>query len=369
MKKKIVVSCGTRPEIIKMAPILFAFKKYKSLFDVLLLDTGQHFHSELSSQLYDWFKIKPDNYLNYQAKKNTDLGYMTSKLIALSNKFIKDNQPDLILVQGDTNSAFVLAYTAYVNKIPVGHIEAGLRTDDFYLPFPEEINRRLISKLTTLQFPPTKIALANLKNENINNCYNYYGNTVIDSLQWTLKRKHNISDPLKSNKNLILMTCHRRENWGQPFIDFIKVIDEFLLEHNNFQVLLPLHPNPILISSYKKADIQSVNFNISKPLSYPQIAAMLDKAILLLTDSGGIQEEAAYLGKRTFILRKKTERIEALKENWIECIGSDASKLKNYLYKFANNSKNFTEKYPSKAFGDGNASKKIVEEIVKYYKV
>lgn len=362
----ILLTCGTRPEIIKMFPIIAKLKENKHIFNTFVLDTGQH--PNLSIPLYNWFQIIPDSKLGF-APKNQRLGISISKILELADIFLTKNSFDFIFVQGDTNSALALSLIAHYHKIPVGHIEAGLRTKDRYIPFPEEMNRRLIGELTSLHFPPTKISLNNLVNENLillNNVI--YGNTGVDSLYWTLKKKPKLPIILNKEDVLIFCTLHRRENQQFKAKKIFKYLNILAKKKKNIKILLPVHPNPSIKEALKDLEKKEENFIILNPLTYPETIACLNRANLIITDSGGIQEEASVLGKKTFILREFTERPEVLMKNWIECIGCTVTSLEKNIEQFLLNIPDYNQTKPSSLLGDGNAANKIVEKLKKYLK-
>jgi UDP-N-acetylglucosamine 2-epimerase (non-hydrolysing) len=353
---------GTRPEAIKMAPVYHELVKRKIKTRVLV--TGQH--HEMLYQVLDLFEIKPDCDLQIM-KQNQGLSDLTGKLFIELNKTIQREKLDYILVQGDTTSAFVGAMTGFYNKIPVGHVEAGLRTGNMYSPFPEEVNRRLIGTVANMHFAPTKINVQNLLNEGIPKekileC----GNTVIDALLWVKEHKQQDIDTIKakygvSNKKYILITMHRRENWGPPMKEALVAIKDFLSLRKDVWLVFPMHLNPLV-----RDIIHDVLDNFDRkilvdPLEYLEFIAMMDGAHYIMTDSGGIQEEAPSLGKPTLVLRDTTERPEAIAAGTAKLTGTqyqdilrDMKLLEGDLYKKMAEANN--------PYGDG----KTAERIVKY---
>ncbi|MGL4865914.1 MAG: non-hydrolyzing UDP-N-acetylglucosamine 2-epimerase [Cetobacterium sp.] len=365
--KSIVLIFGTRPEAIKMAPVYHTLKN--NGVDVKIISTGQH--KEMLYQVLDLFEIKPDYELNIM-KEGQGLSELTSKLIEKVENVIKKEEFDFILVQGDTTSAFVGALVGFYNKIPVGHIEAGLRTGDIYSPFPEEANRKLIGNISQINFAPTDTNVDNLlkegyKKEKILKV----GNTVIDALYWVKENKNSNLNEIRKKYNLkdkkyILMTMHRRENWGQPMINVLKGVKKYLEENKELYLVFPMHLNPS-VRKIIKNELDSFERKILiEPLEYLEFISIMDGAHYIMTDSGGIQEEAPSLGKPTLVLRDTTERPEAIEAGTAKLIGTAT----NEIYKYMKLLEGELYEEMSKAnnpYGDGKTSIKILNYLRKNY--
>lgn len=363
--RKVALIFGTRPEAIKMAPVYHKLKEMK--LEVKVLITGQH--KEMLSQVLDLFKIKSDYNLEVM-KSGQGLSELTSKLIEATDKIIKHEKFDYILVQGDTTSAFVGALVGYYNKILVGHIEAGLRTKNIYSPFPEEANRKLISNIAEVHFAPTINNVKNLLEEGY--CHDKIiktGNTVIDALFWIKKNKVLDLNRIKEkydlkNKKYVLITMHRRENLGEPIEKVLKGVRKYLEENEELYLVFPMHLNPLVRDSVIKILNGFKRKILMEPLEYLEFIAIMDGAHYIMTDSGGIQEEAPSLGKPTLILRDTTERPEAIEAGTAKLIGTSSEEVYNHmkllegeLYKKMSNKNN--------PYGDGLASNKIGEYLMR----
>lgn len=363
---KIALIFGTRPEAIKMAPVYHELKNNQ--IDVRIIATGQH--KEMLYQVLDLFKIKPDYDLEIM-KEGQGLSELTSRLITKVDQVIKKEKFDYILVQGDTTSALVGALVGYYNQIPIGHIEAGLRTGDIYSPFPEEANRKLIGNLANINFAPTLTNVENLIKEGyVKEKILLTGNTVIDALYWVKKNRVQDLEKIKEkygihNKKYILMTMHRRENLGQPMENCLKAVRNYLEENHELYLVFPMHKNPKVretINSVLKGFERKV---LIEPLEYLEFIAVMDGSHYIMTDSGGVQEEAPSLGKPTLVLRDTTERPEAIEAGTAKLIGTDMKDV--YKYMKLLEGKLYEEM--SKAnnpYGDGKTSEKIREYIKNY---
>ena len=311
----------------------------------------------------DLFDLKEDINLNLMLSKQS-LNYITSEsLNQLKIEFIK-NKPDLVFVQGDTTTAFAAALAAFYEKIPVGHVEAGLRTNNLLNPFPEEANRRLISQIAKLHFAPTEIAKNNLLDSGIKENIEVTGNTVIDALLHISKKKNlKYFDEIDwLNNKVILTTIHRRENWGKELISILKGLDKILSRHLDVFILLPLHPNPIVKEPIKEYLGMHPRVLLVESLRYDEIVHALKKCRLVLTDSGGLQEEAPALGKPVLVLRKTTERIEAVKAGTAKVVGTNSDRIFQETHNLLLNDYEYEKM--SKAinpYGDGKASEKILK--------
>lgn len=365
-KIKVALIFGTRPEAIKMAPVYHTLKN--NGIDVKIISTGQH--KEMLYQVLDLFEIKPDYELEIM-KEGQGLSELTSRLIEKVENVVKKEMFDVILVQGDTTSALVGALVGFYNKISVGHIEAGLRTGDIYSPFPEEANRKLIGNITKIHFAPTDINVDNLLKEGYKDKDIFkVGNTVIDALYWVkenksadlafIRKKYNLED-----KKYILMTMHRRENWGHPMRDVLRGARKYLEENKELYLVFPMHLNP------KVREVIEEELNGFKrkilidPLEYLEFISIMDGAHFIMTDSGGVQEEAPSLGKPTLVLRDTTERPEAIEAGTAKLIGTSSEEV--YKYMKLLEGELYTEM--SKAnnpYGDGKTSEKILNYLNEY---
>jgi len=362
MKKfSVAIIIGTRPEGIKLYPLIRNFKS-RNCFETIVIATGQH--DELIKQVFELFNFEPDYNFDLM-HENQSLSALSYRLISSLTACFNQLKPDLVIVQGDTTSAFIAALSAYYTHTKIAHVEAGLRTFDKSAPFPEEINRTLISHIADFHFAPTENARANLINEGINSKNIVVtGNTIIDAIKLLLpeiKKK----DKKIFKKKLIFATAHRRENFGQPFAN-ISLALQRLSKTNRFKILLPIHPNPQVKNIF--SNIANDNLRLVDPLDYRQCINFLNQSYLVLTDSGGLVEECAFLGKPVFILREKTERVESVQEGIAKIIGTDPTVIYDEVLKLFHNKKEYKKMAcSSQIYGDGTASEKIVNFIWKRF--
>ena len=357
--KLITFVIGTRPEAIKLAPVILAFRK-SDKFRIRVILTGQH--QMMVRQVMDFFKISEDKNLNIMKDKQS-LSYITSSTLNKLEEEFNNNKPDLVIVQGDTNTAFAGGLSAFYFKIPVGHVEAGLRTDDKYQPFPEEVNRRMISEYATLHFAPTQMAKENLLSAGIKENIYVTGNTVVDALLYADKKITGFSFPLDyKNKKIILTTIHRRENWGNRYKQILIAIKEIISRNDNIQILLPMHNNPSLRTPIQEILGGHPRVLLTESLNYIQLVSALKYCSIVLTDSGGLQEEGPTFGKPVLVLRDKTERQEGIKYGVTKLIGTKKENIIFEVEKILKN-KSFYDELSNKKnpFGDGNSSKRILE--------
>ncbi len=369
--KRVLFIFGTRPEAIKLAPLIKEFQKYKNAVDVKICVTGQH--REMLDQVTNFFSIKPDFDLKVM-RENQTLTSLTSTLITEIGKIFGQINPDITFVQGDTTTAFIGALLSFYNKVEVAHIEAGLRSYNKYSPFPEEINRVLVGRLANYHFAPTQSAKNNLLNEGINNNIWVVGNTVIDALYLGLSiiksskiLEMEISqffDSITKNKKskIILVTGHRRESFGKPFENMCEALREIANKRENIEIIYPVHLNPNVRKPVSKILKNHNRIHLLEPLSYPYMIYLLSKSYLVLTDSGGIQEEAPSLGKPVLVMRNVTERQEGVKAGVAKLVGTDREKIVSETLKLIDNKDEYEKM--SKAinpYGDGNTSKRIAE--------
>jgi len=370
-KVKIIIIFGTRPETIKMFPIIYEIKKYPHLINCRIIVSGQH--REMLDQMLEIFQIKPDYDLNIM-EQGQSLSDITNNSLLGIEKILKKEKPSMVLVQGDTTTTFAGALAAFYQKIKIGHIEAGLRTNNKYYPFPEEINRHLTSVLVDLHFAPTKQSSKNLlsegvKREDIFIC----GNTVIDSLFLMIKENYIFREPLLKNKKIcekkiILVTMHRRENWGEPLRETCRAINKIIDEHSDVSVIFPLHKNPEIRRNVKEILQNKKDILLLDTLDYDDMINLMSKSYIILTDSGGIQEEAPSLGKPVLVLRDETERPEAVKAGVVKLIGTDEERICSEVDSLLNSREKYMEMSKNiNPYGDGKASGRIVKKILYYF--
>lgn len=369
-KKKLLFIIGTRPEAIKIAPLLKVFDD--SSFQTLVCSTGQH--RKMLNQVLSLFEIVPTYRLNVMSNKQT-LTILTSKLTEKLDRIINDVQPDLVFVQGDTTSALIGALIAFYHKVSIAHIEAGLRSFDKYSPFPEEINRVLISRLADIHFCPTKASVANLKKENISKNVFLVGNTVIDALHIILKsidanKEKKISRKfryLDFSKKIILITGHRRESFGLPFRQICMAIKKTAVENKDVQFIYPVHLNPAVKKPVFDILDGLQNIFLVEPLNYEELIWIMNKSYLVLTDSGGIQEEAPSLGKPVLVIRDVTERTEGIEAGNAILIGTKTENIFNMINSLLANKKRYNKMaFAQNPYGDGKASLRIKKIVKKY---
>jgi UDP-N-acetylglucosamine 2-epimerase (non-hydrolysing) len=374
--KKILIVFGTRPEAIKMAPLIKEFEKTKDFFNVKICITAQH--REMLDQVLKIFEIKPDYDLNIMAP-GQDLYNITSKILLGLRNVLKEFNPDLVLVHGDTTTTLAGSLASFYKKIPIGHIEAGLRTGNIYSPWPEEANRLLTTQLAKYHFAPTKKNKNNLLKEEISEeNIVITGNTVIDALFWVLNKIKNNSQLEKdiinelnnngykiSNRKFILITGHRRENFGNGFFNICNAVKELAQKYKNFDFVYPVHLNPNVRKPVKEILSNIDNVFLIEPLEYMPFIYLLSKSYLVLTDSGGIQEEAPSLGKPVLVMRDTTERPEAVEAGTVILVGTNKENIVSNVSKLIENETLYKKmSYAHNPYGDGNASKKIINFLI-----
>jgi len=367
-KIKIAMIFGTRPETIKMFPIISEIKKYPNTIDYKIIVSGQH--REMLDQMLEIFQIKSDYDLNIM-EQGQSLSNITNNSLLGIEKILKKERPSMVLVQGDTTTTFTGALAAFYQKIKIGHIEAGLRTNNKYYPFPEEVNRHLTSVLTDLHFTPTKQSCDNLLSEGVKSEDIFIsGNTVIDALFLMIKEKYIFKEPLLKDKKLfekkiILVTMHRRENWGEPLRATCRAINKITDEHSDVSVIFPLHKNPEIRRNVKGILQNRKNILLLDTLDYDDMINLMSKSYIILTDSGGIQEEAPSLGKPVLILRDETERPEAVEAGVVKLIGTSEERICREVDTLLNSRDKYREMSKSiNPYGDGRASERIVKKIL-----
>jgi UDP-N-acetylglucosamine 2-epimerase (non-hydrolysing) len=374
--KKILIVFGTRPEAIKMAPVVKALQN-DGAFKVKVCLTGQH--REMLDQVMEIFSLKADFDLSVMAPDQT-LTDITSKIIQGMSTLLKEWRPDCLLVHGDTTTSFAAALAAFYEKIDIGHVEAGLRTGNRYSPWPEEMNRCLVSELASIHFSPTEQAKKNLLQENISSSdILVTGNTVIDALFMTLnhietneKLEEKLSEKfnyIDKNKKLILVTGHRRENHGQGFIDICQAIKK-ISERDDIQIVYPVHLNPNVLTPVNRILGGIKNIHLIEPLDYLSFLYLMKLSYFVLTDSGGVQEEAPSLGKPVLVMRDTTERPEAVAAGTVRLVGSDTQMITAAALKLLDNRVAYEEMSEAhNPYGDGKAAQRIINFIGTRYKV
>lgn len=366
MNKKIkaAIIFGTRPEAIKMAPVVLEFQKRDEIEPVVIV-TGQH--RQMLDSVLNLFKIKPDYDLNLM-KENQNLWNLTSDILLSVKNVLDETNPDVVLVHGDTTTAFSASLSAFYKRIPVAHVEAGLRTFDKDYPFPEEINRVLADSVSSFHFAPTDGSVQNLLNSGIKTKDTIFktGNTVIDALFYTLEHhKENFDFNLDPSLRTILLTSHRRENFGEPLENICKAALKIVEEHKDVQIIYPVHPNPNVKNTVEKYLKNKERIKLTEPLDYAPFCAIMKKAEIILTDSGGVQEEAPSLGVPVLVLRDETERPEAIESGGVKLVGSNIEKITNEVSVLLNDKKEYDKMAKTvNPYGDGLASKRIADIII-----
>ncbi len=363
-KLKVMTVFGTRPEAIKMCPLVLEMRKHPDEIEPLVAVTAQH--REMLDQVLHLFGITPDYDLNIMSAGQT-LYDVTEKALRGLQKVLEEAKPDLVLVHGDTTTTFAGALAAFYAQVPVGHVEAGLRTGNKYSPFPEEMNRKLTGALADYHFAPTATSKANLLRENVPEAnITVTGNTVIDALKTTVKPDYrfdddNLHEVLESGKRLILMTTHRRENLGEPMRHVYKALCEVLRTHSDVEAIFPVHKNPKVRQIVNEELGHLPQVHLIEPLDYQPFANLMARVDIVLTDSGGIQEEAPALGKPVLVLRDTTERPEAVTAGTVKLIGTayeDVLRETNLLLDNAEHYRAMAEAV--NPYGDGEACARIV---------
>lgn len=367
MKKKVMLIFGTRPEAIKMAPLVKALQADEEHFDTQVCVTGQH--RQMLDQVLSIFGILPQYDLNIM-KEGQDLYDVTARILLKMRDVLHEEHPDIVLVHGDTTTSTAAALAAYYQQIPVGHVEAGLRTHCIYSPWPEEVNRQLTARMASFHFAPTELCRTNLINENIPRDKIFVtGNTGIDALHYILNKQH-IHCSSSQSKRLVLITGHRRENFGEGLIRVCQAIKTLATKYTDVDFVYPVHPNPNVkkaierIFGMEKEYHEQAHSNIHfiAPLEYNDFVTLLSRATIVLTDSGGIQEEAPGLGKPVLVMRDTTERPEALKAGTVKLVGTDKEKIVSEVSTLLDNPIAYSQM--SKAvnpYGDGHACERIIE--------
>lgn len=380
--KTIMLVFGTRPEAIKMCPLVKEFQKHTDEFKTLVCVTGQH--REMLDQVLAIFDVKPDYDLNIM-KQGQDLYDVTARVLIGMRDVLKECKPDVVLVHGDTTTSTAAALAAFYQQIPVGHVEAGLRTHNIYSPWPEEMNRQITGRIATYNFAPTPLSEKNLQEEHAQGKIYVTGNTVIDALHMVVdKLKKDVSlakkqeevllqagydiTRLNNGKKLVLITGHRRENFGEGFVRMVTAMKDLSEKYQNVDFVYPMHLNPNVrkpIHEVFGEDLTRSNFFFIEPLQYLEFVYLMSKATIVLTDSGGIQEEAPGLGKPVLVMRDTTERPEALASGTVHLVGTDYHKIMSEVSTLLDDEEAY--KRMSQAvnpYGDGKACRRIISVMV-----
>ena len=370
-KIKVMTIFGTRPEAIKMAPLVNELKRDEDIEDIVCV-TAQH--RQMLDQVLDIFGIVPDYDLNVMKDRQT-LPQITSSVLQGIVEVIEKAKPDMILVHGDTTTTFAGALAGFYSKVKIGHVEAGLRTYDKYSPFPEEMNRKLVGSMADLHFCPTENNKNNLLKENIPGDGIYItGNTVIDALKTTVSDSYEFeTSELKEidfSKKVIVLTAHRRENLGEPMENIFRAVKKIAEEYEDVEIVYPVHLNPLVREPANRILGDVENVHLIEPLDVQELHNLMDRAYLVMTDSGGLQEEAPALGKPVLVLRQETERPEAVNAGTVKMAGTDEEEIYRLAKMLLDNKEEY-EKMNKAAnpYGDGKASPRIVQAIKFYFGV
>ena len=365
-KLKVMTVFGTRPEAIKMAPLVLELQKNEQIESICCL-TGQH--REMLDSVMDIFHLKGDYDLHIMEKSQTLSGITTKTLLGMDG-VLDEAKPDLVLVHGDTSTTFAGALSAYYHQVPVGHVEAGLRTWDKYSPFPEEINRTLVSDIADLHFAPTPANAANLRRESVAGEAFITGNTVIDAMRYTVRKDYRFQTALLNeldfeNRRVIAVTCHRRENYGKPMEDIMHAILALAESHPDIEIVYPVHLSPAVRNTVFPILGGHERIHLIDPIDVEEMHNLMDRCCFVMTDSGGLQEEAPALGKPVLVLRRETERPEAVEAGTVKLAGVD----KDEILRLANELLDDPAAYARMAkavnpYGDGHACERIVQAIL-----
>jgi UDP-N-acetylglucosamine 2-epimerase (non-hydrolysing) len=364
-RRTIATVFGTRPEAIKFAPLIWELRSRRETFDALVVVTAQH--RGMLDQVLDVFKITPDEDLDLM-RDGQSLSSLTSLLAASLDEFFRRRHVDMVLVQGDTTTTFMAALEAYYHRIPVGHVEAGLRTHDKWNPFPEEMNRRLVSSLADLHFAPTRKAADNLLGSEIPSGRVFVtGNTGIDALRWVSEQYAFGSRPSGGGRN-VLVTAHRRESFGEPLERICRAIAQLVERYHDLHVTLPVHPNPNVRAAVEKTLGGVARIDLQPPMPYLEFARAMHDADLILTDSGGVQEEAPYFGIPVLVMRETSERMEGVEAGCLKLVGTQTESIVREAAAILEAPAKWEGgRGAANPFGDGWASRRIVDAIAGFF--
>jgi len=363
--KKILCVVGTRPEAIKMAPVILALKS-EPWANVRVLATAQHRH--MLDQVLNFFSIEPDIDLDIM-RPNQALTTLTARLLLELDDVLQQEKPDVVLAQGDTTTVMTVALACFYHSIPFGHVEAGLRTWDMQNPFPEEANRVIAGRLARWHFAPTESSRLNLLREGVNNAdIVLTGNTVIDALLMTASKEVEIGIAFDDDKRLVLVTSHRRENFGQPFRNICRALRTLAENNPTVQFLYPVHPNPSVKDVAYEFLAGLDNFTLCEPLDYAPFIAAMKRSCIILTDSGGVQEEAPALGKPVLVLRDETERPEAVEQGVVKLVGTNYERIVDETQRLLDDESAYRAMARGVSpYGDGHAAERIVKTLREHF--
>lgn len=365
MNKRILCVVGTRPEAIKMAPVILALRR-EPWATVRVLATAQHRH--MLDQVLDFFGIEPDIDLDIM-RPNQALTTLTARLLLDLDDVLQAEKPDVVLVQGDTTTVMTVALACFYHRIPIGHVEAGLRTWDMHNPFPEEANRVIAGKLATWHFAPTEGSRRNLLREGVADAdIRVTGNTVIDALLLTAAKNVEIGVPLDPARRLVLVTSHRRENFGEPFRAICGALRDLAQANPHVQFLYPVHPNPNVKDVAHETLAELPNFLLCDPLDYAPFVAAMKRAHFVISDSGGVQEEAPALARPVLVLRDETERPEAVEQGVVRLVGSNRDRIVSEAQRLLDDGRVYAQMARGVSpYGDGKASERIVSTLKTHF--
>ena len=369
MKKiKVMVVFGTRPEAIKMAPLILQLKKQSEKFETMTVVTAQH--RQMLDQVLQTFNIEPDIDLNIMGKQQT-LTDITVKILNQLDKLLKEVKPDIILVHGDTTTTFATSLAAFYNQVRIGHVEAGLRTWEKYSPFPEEMNRQMTDAVTDHYFAPTMQSKENLIKENHDEKTIFVtGNTAIDALKLTVQENyhHDVLEQIPSNHRLILVTMHRRENQGEPMRRVFRTLRQVVEAHDDVEVIYPVHLSPAVQEAAKEILSNHPQIHLIEPLDVVDFHNIAARSYFIMSDSGGVQEEAPSLGKPVLVLRDTTERPEGVTAGTLKLVGTESENIREAMETLLTDETVYHQmSQASNPYGDGRTSERIVEAIAHYF--
>lgn len=367
---KVLTVFGTRPEAIKMCPLVLEMKKYKEINCKICL-TGQH--REMLRQVMEAFELREDYNLDIMRERQT-LTTITTSVLEKMDPVLREAKPDIVLVHGDTTTSFAAALAAFYQQIPVGHVEAGLRTGNIYSPFPEEMNRLLTGRIATYHFAPTKRNMENLIKENISKNIFITGNTVIDAFKTTVKNDYKFNNPILremdyAKNRIILVTAHRRENLGEPLKHICQAIRRLTEKFSDVKVIYPVHLNPAVRETAYQILNNNPQVELLEPLDVLDMHNLIARSFMVMTDSGGLQEEAPSFGKPVLVMRTETERPEAVEAGTVKVVGVEENDIFNIASELLSDSEKYAEMARAvNPYGDGHASERIVEILIDNFK-
>ena len=367
-KLKVMVVFGTRPEAIKMAPLVLELQKHSDCIETITVVTAQH--RQMLDQVLETFRIQPNYDLDIMGK-NQSLLDITAKILQKFDPIVKKELPDMILVHGDTTTTFVASLVAFYNQVGIGHVEAGLRTFDKYSPFPEEMNRQMTDNLADLYFAPTTDSKENLLKENHpESAIIITGNTAIDALKLTVQENyhHDVLEQIPSNHRLILVTMHRRENQGEPMRRVFRTLRQVVEAHDDVEVIYPVHLSPAVQEAAKEILSNHPQIHLIEPLDVVDFHNIAARSYFIMSDSGGVQEEAPSLGKPVLVLRDTTERPEGVTAGTLKLVGTESENIREAMETLLTDETVYHQmSQASNPYGDGRTSERIVEAIAHYF--